>query len=341
MSKRIEYFDVLRALAIFGVVAIHASEAGLQFDAGSVNFNFTVWWRNAWNFAVPLFIVSSGFFLARKAVGSPAEYLAFVGKQIPRVYVPMLIWSSVWLSFAVLVRNKSAGAELSKLLTFQSSAPYYFIALIIQYYLLLPVFKRLANGRGLMLSIFVSMTMVGVIFYIRYCTAMDLPLLVYAGNFATWQMFFVLGLWLGAARRIEIPNGILAVLALALYVLSCIESYWLIAMFGQAGDAATAVKASSFMYSFVLIILLFKNEGWIKSSKLSQIGRLSFGIYLTHMLALTMAVRWLAHCAPALPAVTYVYQLLLIGMVMIACFVCISVFKRMFSGRYARLLGFD
>lgn len=338
--KRIEYFDVLRALAIFGVVAIHSSSSGLQFSEESINFNFTVLWRNVWNFAVPMFLAISGFFLAKKTIGSPGEYVDFLKKQIPRVYVPLLIWSLAWLGFAVLIQNNSVAHELIKLVLFQSSGPYYFIALIIQYYLLLPVLKKLANIKGLAFSILISMVMSCAIFYLRYYTEISLPLILYAGNFATWQMFFVLGLYLGSSEGIKIPNKYLLALALTFYALSCIESYVLIALFHQAGDAVTAVKASSFMYSFFLIILLFENHDLIKSKLLKKIGVMSFGIYLTHMFALTVTTRILSRLYSPLEDITYVYQLLLIVMVMLSCFLCISVFNKVFYDRQARLLGF-
>lgn len=105
MSERMDYFDVLRGLAIFGVVAIHSSGSGLQFSEESINFNFTVLWRNIWNFAVPMFLAISGFFLAKKTIGSYREYVTFLRKQIPRVYNPLLIWSLVWLGFAVLIQH--------------------------------------------------------------------------------------------------------------------------------------------------------------------------------------------------------------------------------------------
>jgi peptidoglycan/LPS O-acetylase OafA/YrhL len=81
-----------------------------------------------------MFLAISGFFLAKKTIGSPREYFEFIKKQIPRVYLPLLIWSLVWLGLAVLIQNKSVVNELIKLVVFQSSGPYYFIALIIRNY---------------------------------------------------------------------------------------------------------------------------------------------------------------------------------------------------------------
>ena len=340
VSERIEYFDMLRGVAIFGVVAIHASGAGLQFSEESINFNFTVMWRNILNFAVPMFLAISGYFLAKKTIGSPKEYVAFQRKQIPRVYIPLLIWSLVWFGFSVIIYNKSLVHELIKLVSFQSSGPYYFIALIIQYYLLLPVLKKLANNKGVAFSLLISMVMTCTIFYIRYYTEINLPLILYAGNFATWLMFFVLGLYLGSKGEIKTPNKYLVPLVLTFYALSCAESYVLIALFHQAGDAVTAVKASSFMYSFFLIIFLFNNPNLIKSKILKQIGVTSFGIYLIHMFALTVISRVILHLYSPIKDISYAYQFFLIGIVMLSCFLCISVFNKVFSGDQSRLLGF-
>ena len=99
MSNRIEYFDVLRGLAIIGVVAIHSSTTGFQFEHHSFNFNFTVVWRNLLNFSVPLFLAISGYFLAKKKIESLDDYLAFIKKYIARVYIPFFIWSFAWFSF--------------------------------------------------------------------------------------------------------------------------------------------------------------------------------------------------------------------------------------------------
>ena len=125
MSERIAYFDILRAIAIVGVVA-HASGTGLSFDVASINFNFTVLWRNLLNFAVPLFLAISGFF----------------------------------------------------------------------------------------------------------------------------------------------------------------ESYAMIAIFNQPGEAVKAVKPSSFLYSFFLVIFLFKNQNWIRSTLLKKLSEMSFGIYFIHLFTL-------------------------------------------------------
>lgn len=340
MSNRIEYFDILRGLAILGVVAIHASGTGFQFEQDSFNFNFTVLWRNALNFSVPLFLAISGYFLARKNIQSYSEYFKFLKKQIPRVYTPLLSWSLVWLALAVFIFNKPIINEIIKLIAFQSSSIYYFIAVIIQFYLLMPILYRLANYGGLILSILISIGMTIIIAYLRYYTDISLPLILYAGNFATWMMFFVLGLYIGKLEKIKLSNGILFFLILALYAISCVESYMLIEMFDKPDDAVTAVKASSFLYSFFLIILLFNNQEWIKSKPLKKLGDMSFGIYLIHLLPMIAATKLLSLLLPSLKGFTLAYQLSLIIIVVISCVLCISIFNTIFSEKKSKFIGF-
>jgi len=340
MPNRIEYFDILRGLAILGVVAGHSSNTGLNFAENSLNFNFTVLWRNLLTFSVPMFLAISGYFLAKKPINNANNYFVFLKYQIPRVYIPLLFWSFFWFIFLVLIKNKPILSELIRLLCFQSSSPYYFIALIIQYYILLPFFKSFANTTGLLISIVASITMTGIIFYFRYYTDIRLPLIVYAGNFLTWLMFFVLGLYLGSSIKIKISNKILIVLILVLYALSCLESYFLINKFHQAADAASGVKPSSFIYSFFLIIFLFKNHNLIQSTLLKRLGEISFGIYLIHTFLLMVTSQLLLKLYAPLEDNTIAYQLALIFMVTVSCFVCISIFNRTFSSKQSQLIGF-
>jgi surface polysaccharide O-acyltransferase-like enzyme len=90
-KKRIYYFDMLRGIAIMAVVAIHSSGGGLTFPSDSFNFNFTIFWRNSLNFSVPLFIAISGYFLAKKEINNRNDYFRFLKKQIPKIYIPLLI----------------------------------------------------------------------------------------------------------------------------------------------------------------------------------------------------------------------------------------------------------
>lgn len=108
IANRNEYFDILRGIAIIAVVAIHSIGIGLSQSPQSLDFNLSLLFRNAINFAVPLFLAISGYFLANKKVENTSQYLAFIQKQIPRVYVPFMLWSLLWFLLTYL-RGGGAG----------------------------------------------------------------------------------------------------------------------------------------------------------------------------------------------------------------------------------------
>ncbi len=208
MKERITYFDILRGLAIIGVVAIHSAGIGYQFQDTSIQFIGTVIWRQLINFSVPLFLAISGYFLAKKIVENKKDYFSFIRKQIPRVLIPYILWSILYLGIN-MIRGAELQSILFKFFTFQSAVPFYFIILIIQYYLLLPVMKKLATSKGLIISTTISIASCLIIFYFRYYTNFDLPLFVYAGVFPTWMIFFVLGIYIklhGIALKKRILN---------------------------------------------------------------------------------------------------------------------------------------
>ena len=82
MKERIAYFDFLRGLAIMMVVGIHTYTLGE--DSTVV--------RQLLNAAVPLFIAISGYFLSQKKMENKDDYFSFLKKQLPKVYLPVLVW---------------------------------------------------------------------------------------------------------------------------------------------------------------------------------------------------------------------------------------------------------
>lgn len=143
MSKeRIIWFDFLRGVAILMVVSIHTFAATVQ--NGSQANDLTILLRQVLNCAVPLFLAISGYFLARKK--SERSYLQFWKRQIPKVYIPTLIWSLPYLALYIWQGNDwLKGIVIFAVCGFSI---YYFIALIVQYYLLFPVLQKVKMGGG-------------------------------------------------------------------------------------------------------------------------------------------------------------------------------------------------
>ena len=95
MSQRIEYYDFLRGVAIIMVVGIHTFMAyPLDTPLGYTS----AFIRQILNCAVPIFLVLSGLFCGKKLLDNKEERLRFWVKQIPKVYIPALIWSLPYLT---------------------------------------------------------------------------------------------------------------------------------------------------------------------------------------------------------------------------------------------------
>lgn len=328
MNQRIEYFDILRGIAIIGVIAIHSSEIGYKFPDMSVEFRGTVIWRQLINFSVPLFLAISGYFAANKETNNEASYLIFVKKQIPRVFIPYVFWSVIYSIPIILHDDNSLKDVVFKFITFQITGPFYYILLIIQYYILLPILKKMATTKGVLIAGLISGFSCLTIYITRYCLSIDIPLFIYAGFFPTWIVFFVIGIFI-RKNGINTKSNILLSFLILSFVLSVVETYYLYIKFNDIGNSVTAVKITSFIYSITAILFLFKqaDKKNFNFKFLSYLGKISFGIYLSHMIVLSILARLFNKFLPLLSLNGIVYQIALIVSILI-CSSLIAFFVR-------------
>lgn len=179
-----------------------------------------------------------------------------------------------------LMGGKNIGNSVLKLVICGYSV-YYFVALIIQYYLLLPVFQRLRLNRGVIVAL--SSVSIILVTYINIVRGMNLPLVLYAGCFVLWIAFYYLGCSLSvSARGYSLWYPI--VITTTGLVLFYIESIFLVTNYGSG----YGIKLSSFIYSLGCILLLMSYiiNNLYRSRKIGKvvewIGRNSFVIYLFH-----------------------------------------------------------
>ena len=277
------YFDTLRGIAILMVVAIHTFIA-CEFD----NFQSicAISMREIFNLAVPLFLAISGFFIGRKKFESNYQIITFWKKQIPKVYIPTLFWSIPYLTLALYHQQSLLKNILVFLLCGYSI--YYFIALIIQCYLLLPfIQKKMLNYEmgGVILGL--SLICVAVI---SYTSITRFPLIVFAGPVIVWLIFFWIGVFLSRRER-DYKIGKIFIGVLLSYVLMLIETKYR----HEATGGGYGIKPSSFIFSFLMILLLFSKRiehKYVKDKVINKalivVGDYSFSIYLIHCFVITI-----------------------------------------------------
>lgn len=277
------YFDSLRGIAILMVVAIHTFIA-CEFD----NFQSicAISMREIFNVAVPLFLAISGFFIGRKKFESNYQIITFWKKQIPKVYIPTLFWSVPYLTLALYHQQSLLKNILVFLLCGYSI--YYFIALIIQCYLLLPFIQKKMLNYAMGWVIFsLSLICVAVI---SYTSITRFPLIVFAGPVIVWLIFFWIGVFLSRSER-NYKIGWIFVGVLVSFALMLIETKFR----HEATGGGYGIKPSSFIFSFLMILLLLSKRMEQKYEKdniinkvLTVVGDYSFPIYLIHCFVITI-----------------------------------------------------
>lgn len=181
------------------------------------------------------------------------------------------------------------------------------------------------------ISVVVSLLSILLIKYISSVQGIHLPLIVYAGPFTTWFVFFMLGVYCSSSK-ISYTTTHSIVIVIIGFLMECIETYWLNTNYG----GGYGIKFSAFIYSIgvVMFILSPKVKAFYTHNKLTSliayVGNISFGVYLIHCFVIR-AVNFI------LPVRSWV--MLWIMTVVITSIIC-SIARNVLPKHLNRYLGF-
>ncbi len=191
--REISLFEVILCLC---VVMIHVLSGcingyikGTFLSVASFSFSRSI------TFAVPAFIMSSAIKMSYKFSDGKIDYLKFMTGRIKKVYLPYLVWSIVYYLYFAFHRNYfpfSIKDMFLYMLNGEIAAPFYFIIVIMQFYLLMPLwikmFKKLSPKRGIFIAVCITVLS-------KYLThGMDINNRI----FPNYLMFWVMGCYIGA-----------------------------------------------------------------------------------------------------------------------------------------------
>lgn len=331
-------FDAFRGLAIIAVVALH-----VVYLSGYWGSRF-LFYCQLFDFGVPVFIFTSGYWTAKKPIRSLEDYKTHLVKRLTRVLIPYFFWSSILLGYeAIKTHDIDVQQIIFKLLTGKAIFPYFFIILIAQFYVITPFLQYINRKRyGLILVLIVNV----ISLLLRYLSKLHFNCWFPSVSlFYSWIIFCEIGLLVGrsnnkifAAKKVRF--FILPALLVCLLI-SELEGTIILSKYGNFDFAAHALKYSTFMYSACIIFaFLFIREHFHRWPKLLvTIGYHSFGIYLIHVPVLTRVVRVLKetkiYSFPAL------YQLV-VGLITISlCFLLISITRKLLPKPFChKVFGF-
>jgi len=307
MSKRIFYFDALRALAILSVLAVHIFDGHTFYivaaDYGAVpsfNWFLAVFVNNGLRIGVDLFLMLAGAL----SLGRQWSITSFLERRIPRIVLPFVFWGFVLSIFLIaisyffsfgFIQDFSAYNCLlfiynAYMVYTQGFYPYWFFWVILGTYLIMPIFNKwLLHSDLKEAEYFLCIWL----FSATYKTIFHTDFIVTLVYFSAPIALVILGYYLRHTKRKLLNNpyfGIFLILASLTSLMTA--TYFL-------SDTVTYYKFSRYSIGTIVevvgIFILFKNfdklnmnfrflknpEGIFRKFTL-LLARYSYGIYLVH-----------------------------------------------------------
>ncbi|MEG0448404.1 MAG: acyltransferase family protein [Lysinibacillus sp.] len=295
MQLRIQYMDNLRAIAIFGVLLLHAAAAYvvmygkidvLDWQTSIVYNAFSRW-------CVPIFLMISGALL----LGRKEDSLGvFFKKRANKILVPFIVWSIIYYAWATYMWSPGYSVKEFLIMLFNNKVYYhlwYFYALI-GIYLLVPMFNIFINHATRQMITYV----VGlwILFYagFRYYSyivsnefTLFFPLSEYIGFFLLGYLIAKFELTKKWRVAIYVAGGFGAVETIV-RTITLTEAQGVFSGYAFMYSSPNVIAMSIALFVFVKYWVNHKaDKGTYKTSAFVKLlGQTSFGVFLIHPMVL-------------------------------------------------------
>lgn len=302
MKARLLEVNILRAIAAIAVVLLHISASPVSLlEAGSKPLLIFTTFNRSLVFCMPVFVFISGLTLFYNYEHREFKYFPFILKRLKAVLIAYLIWSLIYYSVFLVsgVYSFSLSFLFEKLLLADMVYHLYFIALIVQFYLLFVVFLFIFKKDNAIFYLGISLILNLLFFKLRASLGQEYAFLQYADRFfLQYIFFFSLGCYL--AKDIDRFKQILTskkIVSLLSYL-----GITLVYSFCFYKSTILGIPVSSLVLNllwftasvvgvfFSYLLALFLLNTFFKRS-LEKIGEHSFMIYLAHPLVLMISTR--------------------------------------------------
>ena len=312
ISKRIFYFDGIRAVAILCVVLLHVTgHLGeiMNYDLStiySLSGLYTLFANNFFRIGIALFLMLSGALL----LGRDWDIKGFFSKRIPRLLKPFLFWALIFSIILILssyfvssINFVTKFGALDMINVFvdtllcrgPGSEVYWFVWMMLGMYLMMPIFNKWINNTDFSkIEYFLIIWAI----YIVAVHSLMLPVPEILSFFISPIGFVVLGYYLRYTERKIFNSSIIALIFIAVpSVLMFIYSYCI---------ADTTILFVFHRYSILIMIVaigvfcIFKSSPILNDPRgdvrkiVSSIAVCSYGMYLIHS-PMIMVVRRIVH----------------------------------------------
>lgn len=310
--KQIDELYYIRAIAALGILIIHATGSfAVYSEYNSKAMYLGIFANQFFRFGSPIFMMISGlvlFYNYRSMDEFNAK--AFYKKKALYILIPYIIWSIIYFGYRMYYANMHFEFShivllLKDILLGSSYSHLYFIVLIFQFYLILPLLikylSKFMKEKPLKLFFILFILQAAILIYGRYFKDYNATGLVGIFNKYYWKSIFgwffyfltggILGLHYekinGFIQKNIKPILLIYILTTSLYLGQVYHN-----VFVNAGrdyyDNFGSIRPETLIYALISMPLLI----WIsrkmvgKFNMLKSFGTYSLGIYFSHPLIL-------------------------------------------------------
>ena len=302
LIEELKYFN---AIACLLVVLIHVLSVGIDnADVSSWQFMLIYFpWRIS-AFVVPAFIFSSAVKMGKgfQSTYSFDAYKNYIKKRFTKIYLPYIFWNIIYYYIFLRIDYVQAswGGFLKMLLIGDLSAPFYFVVIIMQFYLLYPLWRWLVL-RVKYRYLIITSVLITFIF-----SHLQLFLLHFGYNlqycrriFAVYLVFWMIGLCVGKEynyiRKKCSRMKLIPFCGFFIVILYAIVSYFDYVNLICILDFITIKMLVDLITIYILLcfcIWLCRFDSFI-NRMLVCISNVSYSVYLSHCLFLTLITNYL------------------------------------------------
>ncbi|MDE7245832.1 MAG: acyltransferase [Oscillospiraceae bacterium] len=300
--ERKRELDYMNAAACLLVILIHVLSTGIVKPGKSIlkAVIYLPWKFSA--FVVPLFIYTAAVKVAQRYGGQKITgkiYLNYCLNRIKKIYIPYVLWCAVYCAYR-LHEGQAVGTigELFwDVLIGKLSSQFYFVVIIMQFYLTMPLWVRMLERvpaiLGIGVSLFVSLCMAPAPTFLSYY---NIAFPYKDRFFLTYCIYWAAGLYAGKyydrlipvlrERRTLLYSGTAA-------AVHCVLSYVIyINEFYVPGLSGVEIVVDLLSILLLHAVCLGLRPGFVTTT-LQKICGASFSVYLSHCLFLMMTESYL------------------------------------------------
>ena len=295
MKKRVYEVSLLNVIFTLLVIFIHvSSDALMALDKTRLPYVIIMTlWRMS-TFVVQGFIFLSGFKMFY-GLSEPINYKKYYLSKLKKIFLPYILWVIIYY-FCYLYKGHFTGENhliliIKYIISGNISAQFYFIVVIAQFYLLLPLWVWLKN------KVSPTFAIVGS-FLIMYLCSTQLPVMLanrgiyFLYNdriFTTYLFYFVFGIY--AATEYEKFTSILKkkfiTISLAFFLMLAVNTV-ITYMWQTQRLTGFIIDSVHIIYCLCAIVFIYalviRCERISTNHIIKNIDGSSYYIYLTHML---------------------------------------------------------